>query len=215
MLATVLNSRFSSGAGSTRNRTFAPGLTTWKTRTIGNGPVLPPKTRHFKFTILTPMKYLSSDHIMTWSICRVCSISRFITSHCQMCNRINICRVAIENPQISHIIWRYFSAIQQILVRLQIWKREVEELLTLHDLYIDHVTIRSELKYLIGSKVAGTIRWNRSPVPNWPKPQGVMSGPAYNMALVTQSTSLAVCHLDWGLWFSLNPDRTQVTRIWC
>jgi hypothetical protein len=39
VLATGQNSRAGSGDGSTRNRTVATGLTTWKTRPIGNGPV--------------------------------------------------------------------------------------------------------------------------------------------------------------------------------
>jgi hypothetical protein len=30
---------------------------------------------------------------------------------------------------------------------------------------IDYVSMRSELKYLIGAKVVGTIRWNRGTVP--------------------------------------------------
>jgi len=65
VLATGPISRVGSGYGSSRNQTLATGLTTRKTRTIGNGPVLPPKTRHLKFTIVAPIKYLSSDRIMT------------------------------------------------------------------------------------------------------------------------------------------------------
>ena len=65
VLATGPNSRVGSGFGSTRNRTVATGLTTRKTRTVGNGAVLPPTTRHLKSTIFAPLKYLSSDHIMT------------------------------------------------------------------------------------------------------------------------------------------------------
>jgi hypothetical protein len=59
------NSRAGSVYGSTRNQTVATGLTTQQTQTVGDGPVLPPKTRHFKFTIFAPIKYLSSDRIMT------------------------------------------------------------------------------------------------------------------------------------------------------
>jgi len=64
VLATGPNSRVGSGSGSTRNRTVATGLTTPKTRPIGNGPVLPPKSRHFNITTLPPIKYLSSDRIV-------------------------------------------------------------------------------------------------------------------------------------------------------
>jgi hypothetical protein len=65
VLAKGPNSRVGSGSGSTRNRTVATGLTTRKTRPTGNGPVLPPKTRHLNITTLPPIKYLSSDRIMT------------------------------------------------------------------------------------------------------------------------------------------------------
>jgi len=36
-----------------------------QTRTVAIGPVLPPKTRHFNLTTLAPIKYLSSDCIVT------------------------------------------------------------------------------------------------------------------------------------------------------
>jgi len=142
VLATGPNSRVGSTYSSTQNGTMATGLTTRKTRTIGNGPVLPPKTRHCKFTILAPIKYLSSDCIMTWSVRRLWSFSRSFTSRYQICDRTNIRWVAIENPPISRKISRYFTAIQRILVRLQILQREVKERLKLHNIRTDHVMIR-------------------------------------------------------------------------
>ena len=162
VLATGPNSWVSLGSSSTANRTVLTSLSTPITWTIGNGPVLPPKTRHFKFTILAPIKYLSSDCTMTWSVRTLCSFSHSFTSRCQICNWTNIRWVAIEKPQISRKIWCYFTVIQQILVWLQIWKREVEERLKLHNLYIDHVMIWWDLRYLIGAKVAGTVKWNSS-----------------------------------------------------
>ena len=176
MLATGPISRVGAGYGSTPNRTVAMGLTTRKTRTIGNGPVLPPKTRHFKFTILAPIKYLSSDRIMTWSVCTLCSFSRSFTSRCQICDRTDICWVAIENPPISRKISSYSTAIQRILVRSQIWQREVKERLDLHNLRTDHVMIRSELKYLIGAKVGGTVNMELRSGYNPVKTRGFMSG---------------------------------------
>jgi hypothetical protein len=65
MLATGPNSRVGSGFVSTQIRTVAMGLTTRKTRTVGNGAVFPVKTQHFKSTIFAPIKYLSSDRITT------------------------------------------------------------------------------------------------------------------------------------------------------
>jgi len=67
-----------------------------------------------------------------------------------------------------------------MLVWSQIWKREVEERLQLHNLHIDQVMIRWELRYLIGAKVAGTVKWNCSS--GWTRPNncGFMSSPGNN-----------------------------------
>jgi len=50
-------------------------------------------------------------------------------------------------------------AIEQILVGSQIWKREVNEWLELHNLHIDYVMIQSELRHLIGAKVVRLKCW--------------------------------------------------------
>jgi len=116
LLPTGPNSRVRSSSGSTRNWTVATGLTTRKTQMNGNGPVSPPKTRHFKFTILAPIMYLRSDRIMTWSICTLCSFSRSFTSRCQICNRTNIRWVTFETARMTHTMWSDFTAIQLLLV---------------------------------------------------------------------------------------------------
>ena len=157
VLATGPKCRVGSRSGSTRTRTVATGLTTPKTQTIGNGAVLPPKTRHLKLTILAPIKYLSSDRITTWSVCRLCSFGRSFTSRFQICDLTSIRWVTIENPPISLKITHYFATTQRISVGSQIWKREVKERVRLHNLRTDHVVIRSELKDLIGAKGVGTV----------------------------------------------------------
>jgi hypothetical protein len=55
-------------------------------------------------------------------------------------------------PNLSEIR-RFSFAIPRILVESYISKREVKEHVKLHNLCTDHVTIRLELKYLIGAKV--------------------------------------------------------------
>ena len=157
VLATGPNCLVGSGSCSTRTRTVATGLTTRKTWTVGNGAVLPPKTRHFKFTILAPIKYLSSDHITTWSVRRLGSGPPSFTSHLPICDPTSIRWITIENPPISLRISDYFTNTQRISVRLQIWMQEVKEGLKLDNLHIDYVMIRSQLKYLIGAKGVGTI----------------------------------------------------------
>jgi len=159
LLSTGPNSQVHCCSRYTHNRTLAMGLTTRKTLTVGNGPVLPPKTQHLMFTILAPINYLSSDRLMTWSICTLCSVSRSFTSRWQICeSRTNIRRVAIENPETSPKICCYFPAIEWILVWSQIWKWEVEERLKLYNLHIDHVMIWPELRYIIAAKVGGTVK---------------------------------------------------------
>ena len=145
-----------SRSGSTRNRTMATVLTTPTTRTVGNGPVLPPKSRNFKFTILASIKYLCSDCITTWSICRLYSYSRSFTSRFQICDRTSICWVAIKNLPISLEICHYFTTTPRISVGLHIWMQEVKERLNMNNFHIDHVMVRSKLKYLIGAKAVGT-----------------------------------------------------------
>ena len=157
VLATGPNSRVGSGFGSTRKRTVATCLTTRKTQTVGNGAVLPPKTRHFKSTIFTAIRYLSSDCIMTWSVCKLSSFIPSFTSCIEICDRTNKRGGAIENPRNSLKTRLYFTATQRISVQSQIWMREVKEALKLHNLHTDHVMIRSELKYLIGAKAVGTV----------------------------------------------------------
>jgi len=132
-----------------------------------------PKTRHFKSTILAPIKYLSSDRIVTWSVCRLFSFSPSFTSRTYICDQTNIRWVAIETPHFSEEISPSLTVIRRILVQSQIWQWEVKEGLKLHNLHIDHVMIRSEPKYLIGAKVAGTVIWNRGPVPTRPQTRWV------------------------------------------
>ena len=144
VLATVPNSQFGSRSGSSPERDNCNMFHHTKIRTIAIWTILPPISQHVNFTTLDPMKYLSSDHIMTWSICKLCSIGRSFTYRCQIYDRTNIHRAAIKNPQLTNQIWHYFAVIQEILVTSQIWMREVEELLKLHTQHIDHVTIQSE-----------------------------------------------------------------------
>jgi len=47
--------------------------------------------------------------------------------------------------------------------------QEVKEQLKLNNVGIEHVMIRSKLKYLIGGKVVGTVKWNRCPVRTLPR----------------------------------------------
>jgi len=151
VLPTGPNSRFGSGPGSNPE----PDRCNW----------FAPKTRHFKSTILAPIKYLSSDRIVTWSVRRLCSFSPSLPSRSQICDLTSIRSFAFENPHFSAEISPYFTAIERILAQSQIWQREVKEGLKLHNLRTDHVTIRSEFRYLIGGKVAGTVIWNGGPVP--------------------------------------------------
>jgi len=159
VLATGPNSRFDSRSGSNPEPDRCNRF--------------PPKTRHFKSPILAPIKYLSSDRILTWSVHRLCSFSPSFPSRSQICDPTSIRWVAIENPHFSAEISPYFTAIQRILAQSQIYQWEAKEGLKLHNLRTDHVTIRSELRYVIGGKVAGTVIWNRGPVPTRPRTRRV------------------------------------------
>jgi len=156
VLATVPNSWVSSGSGSNSEPNYCNGSYHPKTWTVALGPVLPPKNWHFNITSLAPIQYVSSNSIMTRSIRKLCSFMRSLTYRFQICDPTNIGSVVIESPRISLEIWRYFTAILRLLVGSQIWKWEVKERTKLHNLRIDHLTIRSELTYRIGAKGVGT-----------------------------------------------------------
>jgi len=177
VITTVRDRRVGSGFGFDPEPNRCNGSYHTKTRTVAIGPVLPPKTQHYKSTIFAPIKYLSSDHIVTWSVGKLYSFSPSSTSRSQICGRTNIHRVAIEIPRILPEKWRYFTAIWWILVQSQIWQREVKERLKLPNLHTDHIVIRSELKYLSEAEVAGTIIRNRGPGSTRPENGGCMSGP--------------------------------------
>jgi hypothetical protein len=123
-----------------------------KTRTLVIGLVEPPNTRHINLTTFAPNNTLSSDHIVTWSVHRLCIMRRSYTSRFQNCDETNTLCVAVATPRILHQIWHYFTAIQRILVASQFWLRKVKELLKLHNLHTDHDIIRSEPNHLIGAK---------------------------------------------------------------
>ena len=99
----------------------------------------------------------------------ICSFSWSFTSRIHICDQTNIRSVAIENPQISPKICPDFTATQRISMGSQIWMLEMKELIKLHNLRSRHVMIGSELKYLIGSKVMGTVKWTRGP--GWTRPK--------------------------------------------
>ena len=90
VLASVQNSGVSSRSGSDPEQNRCNVSYHMKTGTVAIGPVLPPKTRHFNITSLSPIKYLSSDGIMTQLICKLCSFMRSFTSRFQICDRTNI-----------------------------------------------------------------------------------------------------------------------------
>jgi len=116
------------------------------------------KTRHFDIITLPAIEYLSSDRIMTQSVCRLCISNRPFPSRSQICDLTNIRWVAIENPLMSLKICPFFTATQRISVGSQIEKQEGKERPALHTLGTHHVTIQWGLKYIIGGNGVGTVR---------------------------------------------------------
>jgi len=91
------------------------------------------------------------------------SCSPTFTSRIQSCDRTNIRGGAIDYPRNTLKHRLNLTATQRISVRLQIWMREVKEGLKPHNLRTDHVMIQSELIYIIGVRVTGTVKWSRGP----------------------------------------------------
>jgi hypothetical protein len=89
-------------------------------------------------------------------MCRLSSFSRSFTSCLEIGDTTNIRWVTIEYPRILLDIACYCTATHRNSVGSWIWKWEVQQRLKPHNLCIDHVTIQSEMKYLIQAKAAGT-----------------------------------------------------------
>ena len=102
---------------------------------------------------LAPIKYRSSDCIVTWLIRWMCSFSSSSTCCFQIWDRTNIRSIGVKQHHIPSNIHRFSIVTEQILIWSQIWRWEVREQLTVRNLRIDHVTIRSELRYIIGATI--------------------------------------------------------------
>jgi len=120
-----------------------------------------------------------------------------------------------KTPLISCNRCFYLTATQRISVGSQICKREVKERLELQNLCPDHAMIRSELKYVIGVKVAGTVEWNRGPGTTRPNNRGFMSGPGNNPAKTQWVGYLAGFGTEPNRTAGQKPDRWRVTRTRC
>jgi len=118
-----------------------------------NRTAVPYYSSYHSASSLTPIQFLGSDWIMTWSVHRLCSFSSSFTSRIQNCDTTNIRWVAVKWCQIRCEIRRFSTATQPISVASQFRNQEVKEHLIRHNLRSDHVTIRSELRHWIGVKV--------------------------------------------------------------
>jgi hypothetical protein len=120
VLAMGSNCRFGSGSGSYPDPDPDNVLYNTKNLYHCDWAGIPPQTHHFNLTTLASIKYLSFDCIVTWSIHRLYSFACCFPSRIYICNPTIIRWVAINNPCISPKMWCYFTAIQQIVVQLQI-----------------------------------------------------------------------------------------------
>jgi hypothetical protein len=93
--------------------------------------------------------------------------------------------------------------------------REVKELVILDNLGVEHATIRSELRYLIGAKVPGTVKLEPRGRYNPAKNRGFMSGPDNNPAKTMRFGFLAGSGTEQNRTAGPNPDRWRVTRTRC
>ena len=194
VLAMVPTRLHGSGLGLEPEPNRCNGFYHTKTRTVAIGPVLPPKARHFNLTTLPPIKKLSSDRIITWSICALCSFRRSFVSRNQIRDQTNVRGVTLENPPISGKMCPYFTATQRISVGSQIWMMEVKELVKLHNLHIHHLMIRSELKYLMAAKAVGMVMFeprsgsNTAKNPRFFVRSGLQPGATYPVRFLADST---------------------------
>ena len=205
------NCRVGSWSGSTPNQTVAMGLTPRKTQTVANGPVLPPKTWHFKFTILAPMKYLSSDRITTQSIHTLCTISHSITSRFQICDVTSIRWLAIESTLFSLKFCHYFTTTLRISVRLRI--RKSGKSWTIYILTMSRYNQNSNTQ--LEAKLQEPYTSDRGPVPTLSNTHCSVSSQGNKPAETKRVRFLAGSGTELNRTDGQNPDCWRVTRIGC
>jgi hypothetical protein len=123
---------------------------------VGTGPRFHCTVR----TILTPIRYLNSDCIATWSSCEICRLMPYFLSRSQICDRNNIHWVTLKWSRKSCQNGRVSIPTPPKLVRSQLRQREMKEGIKLHIIRIDYVSIRWELWYLIGARNVALWRSN-------------------------------------------------------
>jgi len=114
-----------------------------------------PRSR-FHITVpatFAPIENVSCDCIVTWSIRRLYRMNHCFTSRVQIGDPTNSHCVALKKRSILGETGGFLIATKRIVVGSKIWTWEVKQRLILHNLHIDEVTIRSELRYLIIAKV--------------------------------------------------------------
>jgi len=215
VLATVPDSQFSYSSGSDPELDCCNTFYHTRTWTIAIGLVLQPKTSRFNDTDLAPMKALSSDDIVTWPICRSCSLAVLLPPGVRFTIRPIFAEFLSKTGEFQITFGIFFTWIQLILVASQIWNQEVNERPKLHTLRIGHVTIQSELKILITAEVVGMVKWTHSKVPKLPKTRGFRSSPGYQSVIITQSGSSAGPNPHRGPRWSCNLDHSWVTWNSC
>ena len=180
-LATGPHSLVGYGSGFTRNRPLATGLTSPKSRTIGNAPVLSTRTRHFKFTILLQLSIWVL--IIRWH-------DQY--AHCAV-------QAALQPPAtrfaIGPIFVELLSKSLEFLRQYGVFPRDSTNIgpiarlragggttAKLYNRCIHHVMMLWDLRYLIGAEVAATVKWNHGAGATRRTNCGIMPGPGNNPA---------------------------------
>jgi len=97
------------------------GLTTRKTGTVAFGLVPTRQPSPCKPGISPRIKYLSSEHIVTWCIRELCSFKTSLMYRSAILNLSNIGCVAVKNPRFGRdFVWS-FIATKQILFEVH-WR---------------------------------------------------------------------------------------------
>jgi hypothetical protein len=91
----------------------------------------------------------------------------------------------------------------------------MKELVKLHNLHTDYVTLQSECRNLTTIKVVETIKWICGLILTQPKTPGIVSGPGNIPVQVTRYKFLVLPELDCDIEAGYNPDRSQGTWNRC
>jgi len=189
VLAMIRNSRFSSGSGSHLELDHCDRFYHTTLWTFAIGPVFTPKTRHFNLTTLAPNS--TWVLIVLWHVQYVdfAGLAVLYSPRSDLRSDQYWLSLHLQPANFASNLALFDSDSTNIVFIANMNAEGERAAKTAQSTYWScHDIIRTQKLNCSQStaKVVGTVKWNHSPVPTWPKTQRFMSSLGTNQAIVTQ-----------------------------